>query len=309
MLLPTARIFVPQRQSVVSVHPGSLIGRLTTAAIHIPHPRISEAHALVSLRGNRLKLLALRGKLRCGGEAVRSVLIEQGAQIELAEGVLLFVEDVYIPPSTLMLCGVKDGPIELVAATYSLIPDADSARSLRLVPEYVDGAGGYLWVSAGTLWIGQAGAEPEMITVGRTYSIGRCVIQVINMPLSGTIDTVTNLADPPLEDTSDTLVVTARYTSVHIHHRGNTCVISGRPANLISELVRFGGKPVPWEVVAQEIWGGGDRMQLRQNLDRTLQRLRERLRETGIREGLVAPDGTGNLDLVLQPGDRLLDET
>ncbi len=42
------------------VPPGGLIGRLPGAALRLDDPLVSEAHALVSLRGRKLKLLALR---------------------------------------------------------------------------------------------------------------------------------------------------------------------------------------------------------------------------------------------------------
>lgn len=308
--LPTAHIYVPLTKSVVAVHPGSLVGRLSTAAIHLLDPRVSEVHALVSLRGNRLKLLALRGRLKVGQDVVDSVMLEQGVRIALADGILLFVEDAFVPPFALMLCGAEQGPVELVAATYSLIAGTGDAPSFRLVPEYVAGALAHLWVSAESLWIGRAGAAPEKLAIGRTYTINGCPLQVVNLPLSGTSDTLTTDGADHRGSSDDALVVTARYTSVHIFHTSGTVVLSGRPANLVSELVRFGGKPVPWEVVAREVWSAvTDRMLLRQNLDRTLQRLRDRLREANLREDLVRPDGTGNIELVLHPRDRIVDET
>jgi hypothetical protein len=310
--LPTARIYVPLQQSVVAVHPGNFIGRLATATIHIPDPRVSEAHALVSLRGNRLKLLALRGKLLVDDEPTDSALLVQGSRIALTDGILLFVEDVYVPRFTLMLCGAEQGPVELVAATYSLVPGSGPGPGpgLRLVPEYVDGASAHLWFSADALWISCARAEPEVIAVGRPYIIEGVTLQVISLPRSGTSDTMAGAGVARDSDAEASLVVTARYTSVHIHCGGDTVVIGGRPANILSELVRFGGKPVPWEVAAREVWGAApERMLLRQNLDRTLQRLRERLRAAKVREDLVTLDGTGNIELVLHPTDRIVDET
>ena len=54
---------------------GDIIGRIWGAALRLDDPQISEAHALVSMRGTALKLLALRGRFvvdpgcsyRCGG--------------------------------------------------------------------------------------------------------------------------------------------------------------------------------------------------------------------------------------------------
>ena len=46
----------------------------------------------------------------------------------------------------------------------------------------------------------------------------------------------------------------------------------------------------------------------RKSWDRALARLRERLREAGLREDLVRPDGRGNVELFLRPGDQVVDE-
>ena len=38
-----------------------------SAALHLDDPRVSEAHAMVSIRGSELKLLALRGRFQIDG--------------------------------------------------------------------------------------------------------------------------------------------------------------------------------------------------------------------------------------------------
>ncbi len=87
--------------------------------------------------------------------------------------------------------------------------------------------------------------EPELLVVGRPYVIEGVTLQVISLPLAGTSDTVGSAGFTRGREAGASLVVTARYTSVHIHYNGSTVVIGGRPANLLSEMVRFGGKPVP----------------------------------------------------------------
>ena len=82
---------------------GDLVGRLETAALHIADPRISEAHAMVSLRGATLKLLALRGRLAVEGFAVRDVELVAGLTIALAGEVALVVERVGLPEQILGL--------------------------------------------------------------------------------------------------------------------------------------------------------------------------------------------------------------
>lgn len=47
---------------------GDLIGRLWSAALCLSDPRVSEAHAMVSLREGQLRLLALRGLFAIDGK-------------------------------------------------------------------------------------------------------------------------------------------------------------------------------------------------------------------------------------------------
>ena len=61
--------------------------------------------------------------------------------------------------------------------------------------------------------------------------------------------------------------------------------------------------------MAQSLWGKREGNTLRMSWDRALRRLRERLREGGVRENLIRADGKGNFELFLMPGDRVVDET
>ncbi|MCY0989336.1 FHA domain-containing protein [Nannocystis sp. ILAH1] len=310
MQFPSARIYVPLNQVVVTVHPGSFVGRLPTADIHIVDPRVSEAHALVSLRGNALKLLSLRGPLRVAGKTVDPAPLEPGTQIELASGIEMFVEDVQIPPVMLVLCGTEQGTVELGAATYSLLPGTSQGRAtVRLVPDYVDGAPAHVWYSANTLWIRQADGAAEELVPGRKWQVAGCPLWLVELPLTSTSDTLAN-RDVEGPSSLRPLVLIARYTSLHVQQGGRTLIVHGKPSELTSELVRFGGGPVSWDVLAGEVWGREmDRILLRKNFDATMARLRARLKEGEVREDVVALDGKGNVELVLHPEDRVLDQT
>ena len=77
----------------------------------------------------------------------------------------------------------------------------------------------------------------------------------------------------------------------------------------MSEVVAFDG-PVPWEVLAKELWPGeDDRNLLRRKLDVNLSRLRKKLRDARIRPDLVRSDGFGHVELFLHDGDRVEDRT
>lgn len=309
MQVPSAQLIISCDGARVTVHPGTLIGRLSKADVVITDPRISEAHALVSLRRRSLRLLGLRGPVMVAGREVDSVALEPGLRVELADGLFMTVESVELPTHTLVLYGTAQGRVELGASTHSLLlADDRGARTLRLVAGYVPSAAAHLWYSGANLWIRLNGRDAEPIESGARWMIEGCAVCVSQVPLSGTDETVTEPSRGPIESTS--LVIIARYTTVHIQREGVTSVITGKPAHLISELVRFGGKPIPWETLARQIWGGqSDREQLRDNFDATLKRCRRQLRDLEMRANLVSLDGSGNVELVLYPGDRIVDES
>ncbi len=312
MQVPAVSLLISPDARSVTVHPGGLIGRLAGAEVMIADPRVSEAHALVSLRSRTLKLLALRGGLTVGGREVDAVTLAVGVRIELAEGLFVTVERVDLPTYTLVLCGAAQGPVELGSSSHSLLCGEEAgARKLRLVAGFVANAVGHVWCSGARLWIRLRGQEAEAIEAGGQWDVEGCKLRAIRVPLDGTRDTVSEGnrgGDGGVR--RERLVIVARYTSVHVQRDGATAVLTGKPANLVSELVRFGGKPVPWETLSRQIWGGrGERDLLRDNFDATCGRLRRQLRELTLREDLVTLDGSGNVELVLYPGDRIVDET
>ncbi|MEL6348923.1 MAG: FHA domain-containing protein, partial [Myxococcota bacterium] len=67
----------------VDLGPGDIIGRLAGAALRLNEAHISEAHALVSLRGDQLMLLALRGVLSVNGRPCASVVLQPGVVVHL----------------------------------------------------------------------------------------------------------------------------------------------------------------------------------------------------------------------------------
>lgn len=270
----------------------------------IADPRVSEAHALVSLRHRELRLLALRGPLAIEGQEVDSVKLEHGLVVELADGLTMTVEQVELPSHVLMLVGVVNGPSPLWASMYSL---SVVAEAVHLIAGYVPEAAGHLWYSGARLWICLRGQPAEPLQGGARWTVEGCGLKVFEVPLAGASDTIDESRHRPTP--KGCLVLVAHYTSVHVQRDAGTAVITGRPANLVSELVRFDRKPVPWELVARQIWGDRDRELLRDSFDTTRARLRRQLRDLSVRDDLVKLDGAGNVELVLYPGDRTVDRT
>lgn len=260
---------------------------------------------MVSLRERELWLMALRGCLSVDGRDVDMLALRPHLHFELTEGLTVEVERVEIPTHSLLLCGAEQSPIELGATPLSLLPPLRDAapRRLRVVMGYVPDAVGHIWHSGATLWIRPGNQAPEPVTPGGRWDIEGCALWVSQAPIGSIQETVR-------EARSKGTTIVARYATVHVLSGEMTSVLTGRPAVLVSELVRFQGKPIHWEMLAREIWGQTfDREQLRKNFDSTMTRLRRQLRELKVRENLVALDGSGNVELVLFPGDRWINET
>ena len=299
MTRPIVRFQLPDG-SDSDLGPGALIGRRANAALCLDHPQISEAHAMVSLRGTSLFLLALRGSLIVDGARVPHLRLELGQRIGLVPGVELLVEGLDLPDAVVALEGVAGGPVPLVNSVYSLF-DGDPPR---LEPGYDPKAAGWLW-SADGVRVQLVGESPRALEPGGEVHLGGRHLRAVEMALrdSGVAPTIN------IERRGPAMRVVARFETLHLHREdGLTFSIGGIPARVVSELVDY-SVPAPWELVARSIWPEQrDLYVLRQNWDRHLKRLRQKLDEAGFRSNLVRSDGRGNVELFLMPGDEVSDE-
>jgi hypothetical protein len=272
---------------------GDLIGRTWCATLHIDDPRVSEAHALVSLRGDKLRLLALRGRFAVDGRVLSEVDLEPGLRIVLAPPDVGFdVVDVVLPSHATGLTG--DGlAITVLHGAVGLKVGAD----VEVVASTVSDAQAWVWPS-GAGWrvrwpdgtVRDVGRDEVFDVAGRTF-------RLVAVPLSGTAPTRDGLP------ARATLRIVTRYETVHVHRADHPpVVLAGLSARLVTELAAFAA-PVAWEVLAGELWPGADPNLARKRLDGALGRLRSTLREGGVRPDLVRATGLGDIELVLEPGD------
>jgi pSer/pThr/pTyr-binding forkhead associated (FHA) protein len=292
-----ARVLVNDER-VVDLAPGDLVGRLWSAKLRIDDARVSEAHAMVSLRGAQLKLLALRGVLVVNGKRVPEVRLEDGTTVHLAPDVVLEVAAVEIPPETLAV-RIGEHVETLMASVYSVL----ATPMPRLVPRYDPSAVAHVW-STGQGWSFRVpGTEAVELAAGSTVEAGGVTLSFEGVPVrtAAAVETRGGLM-PPMR-------IVAQYDTVHIHQRGRVVSLNGIAARIVSELVGFDG-PADWEVVARQIWrDDADRFQVRRKWDVNLARLRRKLRDAGVRADLVHADGTGNFELLLYPDDVVEDRT
>ena len=288
--------------STAQISPGGLIGRAASAELRIANPEVSEAHALISLRGHQLHMLSLRRWIILDGERCSAITLKPGQRIFLSQTVVLEVEAVELPDHVFVLSCDDREVCTLSESVYSL---ARGEGGVKVVPEHIQGAEAYLWGNAEGFTLRVGAAAPVEVEAGTEWRLGEHRLRVTARPLGdGALSTRSiGQNDPPL-------TIVARYDTVYIHTPGRApAVLSGLLARIVSELVTI-GKLVGWEAVAREIWGDeSDRNVMRQNWDRNMRRLRAHLREGGVRADLVRPDGRGNVEIYLLPQDRVVDET
>lgn len=297
---PHATFVTPDGQRYHLGH-GDLIGRLWTAALTVDDARVSEAHAMVSLRGDTLRLLGLRGRFAVEGRPVTEVELSAGLQIALASGLVLQVVDVQLPDHVLALHGPGLGRRVLSGVCSLLL-----APRVELVPGYRRGAAAHFW-STGEGWSVQCpGGPAQRLQPGRSIEIGGQTWALEAVALSAAARSATRA----LDGIHAPIRIVAHFDTVHIHRTAEpTVALGGIPARIVSELVAFGG-PTSWEVIAGEIWRDvTDRRALRRKWDVNLSRLRSKLRTARVRTDLVRADGSGHFELLLHPGDRVEDRT
>ncbi len=280
--------------------PGDLIGRLSSAALSLQDGRISAAHAMLDLRGQELKLLALRGRFAVAGRTRSSLVLEAGQRITLAEDLDLVVEEVVLPTAVMGIEG--DGlPKQVLAGVASLL----TRPRPELVPKFVPGAPAHLWTD-GDSWQLRTAAGTTALQPGHTWTLDGRTFRAVAVALSSAGKSATRMDGAVARP----LKVTAHFETAHVSvEGGETLALNGLSARILSELVAFDG-PVPWEVLAGELWADeDDRHLLRRKLDVNLSRLRKKLRDAGVRPDLVRADGFGHFELFLLEGDRVEDRT
>ncbi len=277
---------------------GDLVGRTPTAAVIVDDPRVSEAHAVVSLRKGELHLLSLRRLIIANGTPTSEVKLAPGLVITLVDELELVVRDVVEPASVLAIV-MPSGERQVLPQVASVTTSPPRLHG-KLVPD----ARIALW-STGDAWRARIGDRTHAIGPGDVLGVDGEQFGFELLPIGQASAATTEGNNAPVVAP---LRVVAFYDSVHFYQRGRKVhVIGGVAARIVSELVACAG-PVHWEVVAREVWPDEvDALALRHRWDVALGRLRSRLRQASLRE-LVKADG-GQVRLEVYAGDELEDRT
>lgn len=289
---------------VVELSHGDLVGRLRVCTLAFNDPRISEAHAMVSLRGDALRLLSLRGRFAVDGVVQSDVVLAPGQQLSFAPdhaGVCTAeVVEVVLPEAVLGVSG-PGIPVQALLGTTSIVTAPVPSLRSGVVPD----AAGWLSFLDDTWWLQRRGdSAPTAVVPDETFVIDGLRLLPALLPLTDASTPATHLHITP-----QPLKIVARFHSVHLLRDGEAPVLlDGVAARIVSELVLLAG-PTAWDVVARDIWKETTALPvLRGRWDAQLSRLRARLRGAGIRPDLVRSDRHGFVELVLHADDVVVDE-
>ena len=281
---------------------GDLIGRLSAAALRFDDPAISEAHALVSLRGGDLKLLALRGLFAIDGRPRQDAVLRPGLRISLSREIAITVLAVVLPDTVLGLQG-DDLPLQPLGGAVSLVLGVRPSLRTR----YQHDADAWLWWAETEWRLRVRGQVDRALEPGQPFQVNGRTFEATSMALNDAGEQPTRAAG----GIQAPLTIRARFDTVHLlRERTPPLVLTGQSARILSELATV-GVAIAWEAVAATVWSGDsvDSGELRRRWDIAMVRLRGKLRDAGIRPGLVRADGSGCFELVLAEGDVVVDET
>ena len=279
--------------------PGDIIGRLPFAALHLADPRVSEAHAMVSLRAGELALLALRRRFGVDGRARSDVVLEPGLEVSIGEGLTLLVVEVALPDEVLALTapGLPTVPLPPVLSLFGGDPP-------RVRPRF-EGEAAAVIFSQGARFRVRIGGATREIAAGDTLELAGTRFSVVSVPLREA-EAARTIAQPDAAPR----IWTLHHDIVRVTRRGEELLaLRGYTAQIVSELAAI-GQPAPWEAVARELWrDDADSMMVRRRWDMALGRLRHKLREAGLPIDLVRADGAGNVELHVPSSDRVEDRS
>jgi len=283
---------------VVDLPPGAIIGRMPQATLRLGDPRISEAHALVSLRRTELKLLSLRGRFQVDGVSVAEAALKAGTRIDFGGDLVLEVLAVSLPDSVDAIRG-DALPLQALPPVTAILEARDD-----LIIGFLPEADALLWSDGDGLHLRLAGQDDREVQGGDSFSVGTRTFFIEEVLLADAGSSIT-LRQPDHEP----LQLVLRYDSVHIRVGAQTVLVDGIAARILSELALM-RVPVEWRTAAQEVWPEvSDEVALRRNWDAGLARLRRRLLDGGVRTDLVRLVGRGRVEIFLGPRDRVVDET
>lgn len=283
-------------QEPILLSPGDWIGRALQAALRVDDARISEAHAMVSLRGGALWLLALRGRLYQRGRVLPEVALEEGVQVALADGIVLRCEGVELPDEVQGLVVGSGAPQVLLGTTSLYLSPTPTLRA------GFDAQADAVFWTVGDAWrVAVAGQPAVLFRPGTQVNVGTVAVQAVRVPFARAAQTRTR---PTLRDPITWQPHAAGVRLEMANQQRHE--ITGVPGRILAAGLLDDAPD--WLQVCATVWPDdlSSVASMRNRLDVGINRLRERLREVGAVDVRVAMDGSGRLMVSLPAVDSVI---
>lgn len=297
MVLASVTFRLPDDREVVC-GPGDLIGRMPGATVTWPDPTLSEARALVSLRGGRLWLLGLRGALQTRDGTPRDVELEERLRIRLSAELVLEVVEVALPGEVWCLCVPE--PLPLLHERASLVFEPAPA----LIPGLRDDAVAVVWSAGEVTWLRARDSAPMQIQAGVSLVLAGRNVTVQRQPLRQT----TRRRTPAPTWTFAPLRLTVEEGRVVVRGEGREAILDGKAGELVCEFVDMRDHAAQdWRDIAANVWPDKDpeAKELRTSFDKARGRVETLLWAAGLRPDLIRSDNAGRWRLHLREGDAV----
>ena len=267
------------------LYPGCIIGRSWRCDLVVQDPRVSEVHAVVSLRGGKLKLRRLGGGLWVHGMPVEAATLRPGLQIAIAQGLPLSIDDLLLPDKVAAICIDGGAPLPLEAPRVWI---SDAVHS-RPVPGAIE-----VWAIDEDWFAG----KPPRPLVDRLELDGH-VLELVHVDRQDA-----EVPSTHARGLYEPLHLVARYDTAQLRQGEQpVLVLAGIPARVVTERAALQA-PGGGRGVAAELGPGLADARMRRRWDKALASLREKLREARIRPDLVRSTG-GQVSLVTLEHDRV----
>lgn len=299
---PHVIVSANDREGVV-LHAGDIVGRVPSAALLLDDPRVSEAHAMLTMRRGRFVLLSLRRLLEVDGKPVRDVELRAGQRVGLSDDTALRVDSIFMPRRALAVEARGLGTRRL-GPVASLAGGKPPAVWARFEPR----ADAHVWSLAGTWRMRVGDGSVTTVATGDEVELSGTRFRFIEIDTAAAGIRSTQGAGGRLAP----FRLVTFFDGIEIHREAHPVMtLGGIGARIVSELAAFGG-PIPWNIVAREVWpdhAGSPERDLRHRWDAAVSRLRRKLDDAGVRSDLVQADRNGCFQLVLHAGDELEDRS
>lgn len=285
-LITTHAIFsLPDGRSF-HVLPGGLIGRMAGCAVQLDDIDVSEAHAFVSWRERKLRLLSLRGAILANGTAVAEIALRPNLEIRLSASSVLSVEDVAVPDEFLWLEGIGAGPQALTGAPLSICGSPP-----RIVPGLRREAWVWLWTENAVWYARARGGEPTAVAPDQRWETEAGPVRAVPRVRTDVVG-VTR----PSGTTRVQLVLAEGVVRIR-SGESPPLILGGNQGDFVRQLAEA-TEPVHWTTIARYFWGERDQLKWRERFDAMVKEVRGKLRENRIRKDLLwSWDGSYRLNL------------